>query len=132
VQDLLMPNGGRRRMAQLIKDIEFNFAEAGDPSLAGMHTGAVMERGMLSRWWAQGMGWFGAYLTRHPMVQEWLILGLSDSKTRDASVALLRDVIRYSVNEGMNRAYQEAEASSENKRGPDATEAPQEIAQLSH
>lgn len=72
-QDLLFPNGTADAMRELGKSMEFLFPEIKDPSMAGMTSGAIMQRFFLRRWWAQGMASLGRWMISHPGFQEYLI-----------------------------------------------------------
>jgi hypothetical protein len=72
-QELLFPGGMADALLLMGKDMEFLFPKIKDPGMAGMTSGAIMNRMFLRRWLAQGLSSAGRWLIDHPTIQTYLI-----------------------------------------------------------
>lgn len=95
-QKLLFPAGLDGDLKMLDREIKFLYPGAKDPSMAGMTTGAMMQKKFYERWYHQGVGALYRSFLQQPVVIRRLAVGFKgDSRQRMAARTGLREMFYF-------------------------------------
>lgn len=95
-QKLLFPGGLHGDLQTLDKEIKFLYPGTKDPSMAGMTSGAMMQKKFYERWYHQGVGALYRSMLQQPAVIRRLAIGFKgDSSQRAAARMGLREMFYF-------------------------------------
>jgi len=95
-QKLLFPGGLHEDLRTLDKEIKFLYPGMKDPSMAGMTSGAMMQKKFYERWYHQGVGALYRAFLQNPTVIRRLAIGFKgDSRQRMAARTGLREMFYF-------------------------------------